>query len=127
VATFSGQMKGDDSGTAYVDVSNNGLNLCMADGTEICTIKYSVSSEGYLYPYMIFGRGVTGGGDKGLIKKFSNGFWFGTSGQATKTGQFNAESGDYGFFVNITTGALYAVVGSSMKNLYTGDAIARFG
>jgi hypothetical protein len=125
-ATFSGKMGGDDS-TAYVDVSADGFNVCRKDGTAVCKIRYSVDENGWIYPYMIYGIGNGQSGTSGLIKKFTNGFWFGTSGQEETTGDFLAQTGDYGFFINIETGKLYAVVNSSMENLYTGDAIARFG
>jgi hypothetical protein len=128
VATFRGSVKASDNSDVYMDMASSGLNIYMPDGTIVGQIGYTVNQKnGWIYPYMVYGRGNDQSGTSGLIKKFDNGFWFGTSGQKDSEGEFSPQSGDYGFFVDIMTGSLYAVINNSMQNLYTGDAIARFG
>lgn len=76
------------------------------------------------YPYLLLGN--SGGGNVGLIKEFYNGLWIGNSVPKDASGNFNGMSGASGFFINTRTGVSYVVDGNTLKNVYTGAAIAKF-
>lgn len=76
------------------------------------------------YPYMLLGKAS---GDVGTIKKFYNGLWIGNSVPINATGNFTGMDGASGIFVNTLTATTYVVNGTDMQNVYTGEAIAKFG
>lgn len=78
------------------------------------------------YPYVQLGNDGSEGG-RALIKKFWDGVFVGNGYAKDASGKFTAESNYAGIFIDTTTGATYVVGDGTMKNIYTGDAIARFG
>ena len=76
------------------------------------------------YPYMVFGKATSD--SVGLIKKFWNGFWFGNSSPLNDAGNFEAREGMSGIFVNTVEKEAYVVSDREMKNVYTGQMLARF-
>lgn len=104
---------------------NDGLEVYNKDGMMKFRIGYT--SSDFDYPYVQLGSGGDGNAI-GLIKKFTDGVYIGT-GDAAKyaDGDFSPHAGYSGVFVNTIEGQTYVVDGDNMKNIYTGDAIARFG
>lgn len=96
-------------------VSVPSLGLCDRYDNQKASLGLSAAGEA------VFSLGTM------LQKAFSNGFWVGNSGPIARTGPFVAQAGDSGFFIDTTAGKVYVVAGADMQNVYTGDAIARFG
>lgn len=87
----------------------------------------SVSPDGMFvvdYPFILLGN--AGGDNVGLMKKFYNGMWYGNSAPKELTGNFEGCNGASGLFVNTDENKAYVVDGTEFKNLYTGEAVARF-
>ena len=76
------------------------------------------------YPYILMGN--LDSGDVGLMKKFTNGMWYGNSVPKDAVGTFSGMTGASGIFINTTENKAYVVAGTEMQNIYTGEAIARF-
>ena len=110
---------------SYVEMSETGLKLFNASGQ--LKAEFSFTSDGYDYPFLGLGSGTGDAASKGLFKKFSNGLWIGNSAPAEVNETFVPQSGYSGFFVNFTEHKVYVVNGTNMQNVYTGEAIAKFG
>lgn len=78
---------------------------------------------------MELGSGAGSGtyGTKGLVKKFADGLWIGNSAPRDGSGVFSAQAGYNGIFFSFVDEQAYVVNGANMMNIYTGDAVARFG
>lgn len=76
------------------------------------------------YPYMLLGNS---GGNVGMVKEFYNGMWVGNSVPRYASGNFEGMEGASGIFINTRTATTYVVNGTNMQNVYTGEAIAKFG
>lgn len=76
------------------------------------------------YPYILMGSDA--GDNVGLMKKFYNGMWYGNSAPKNITGNFEGCAEASGMFVDTRKNKAYVVDGTEMKNLYTGEAVARF-
>lgn len=117
-------------GTAYIEVENNSLVLYGDSGTGEIIKKLQIGftpSGGVDYPYIQLGSGGDGN-DPGLVKKFMDGVYIGTGAAAKDAaGDFAPQAGYAGIFVNTIEGRTYVIDGDTMKDIYTGDAIARFG
>ena len=75
---------------------------------------------------MCFSRS-DGANSRGIVEKFVDGLWIGNGIAIDASGYFSSQDGCNGIFVKFTDGKTYVVNGSNMMNVYTGDAIARFG
>lgn len=129
----SGRFQSTD-GNSYISIEGDELVLYALDessGEYIDKLRLgfipgsNTSGNGTLdYPYMLFGKSDSS--EVGLIKKFINGFWVGNSAPLNESGNFEGYTGAAGIFVNTQTGKTYVVNGTSMQNVYTGAAIAKF-
>lgn len=129
----SAEVHGDD-GTTYAKIVNDRLVLYSSKDTDEPVEKLSIgfvtgrnpaNTADVDYPYILLGNAA--GGNVALIKKFWNGVWLGDSGPLNDWGNFEGKQGSAGFFVDVNNAKAYVVEGTVMKNVYTGDAIARFG
>ena len=99
----------------------------------ICILRYDVKLRfGYTtddedYPFIQLGSGSGASADYGLVKKFSDGLWIGNSEPEDESGDFAAKTGYNGIFFRFSDNTAYIVNGKTMKNIYTGAAIAKFG
>jgi hypothetical protein len=75
---------------------------------------------------IIIGSGTVGV-PSGVLKRFENGVWIGNAAPISDEGSFVAKDGYHGFFVDTDQCKVYVVSGKNMQNVYTGDAIAKFG
>lgn len=75
---------------------------------------------------IVIGSG-TAGEENGVCKKFTNGIWVGNDVPQNETGVFSPKQGYNGIFIDTTKAKTYVVEGTSMRELYTGDTIAKFG
>lgn len=114
-----------DNMLGFLKMVNDGLEVYDKNGVIKFRIGYTSSDTDY--PYIQLGYGGYGNAI-GLIKKFTDGVYIGT-GDAAKyaSGNFSPHAGYSGIFVNTIECKTYVVDGGNMKNIYTGDAIARFG
>jgi hypothetical protein len=119
------RSSGDDG--AYLRIENNEIVLFSADDVDKLRIGFNGDDD---YSYIQLGHEETFG-NVGLVKRFSNGVWFGTSAVKKITGALNKDdtgsiNGVSGIFVNTIENRAYIVAGNDWKNLYTGEAVARF-
>ena len=130
----TGEFRNND-GTNYVTIEGNELimySLKKKTGEYLDKIRLgfvtgshpSDSTSTIDYPYMLLGNS---GGVVGMIKEFLNGLWIGNSVPKDASGNFEGMEGASGIFVNTRTATTYVVNGTEMKNVYTGEAIAKFG
>lgn len=112
-----------DSGTSkdYAAMEADGFAIRTPSGDAL--LKLGTSG----FPFLQLGWGTGEYGTKGLLKKFFNGLWIGNSVVENDTGNFVPREGCNGIFVDIDTSMVYVVHDTSMQNVYTGDAVARFG
>lgn len=129
----SGQFQSHD-GNTYIEIDGNELVLyAFEDATKQFVDKIRLgfitgddpNNEGVAidYPYMLLGNS---GGTVGMIKEFYNGLWIGNSVPKYSSGNFEGMADASGFFINTRTGNSYVVNGTTMQNVYTGAAIAKF-
>lgn len=110
----------------YLKMVNDGLEVYNKDG--LLKFRIGYTSSDFDYPYIQLGSGNGGGANsRGIVKKFVDGLWIGNGIATDATGNFSPQAGYNGIFVKFTDGKTYVVNGSNMMNVYTGDAIARFG
>lgn len=91
------------------------LGLCDQKDEEKAGLHLNESGEAY------FDMGPM------LQKVFTNGVWIGNAAPLGATGTFSAKSGYSGFFINTENSKVFVVNGTDMQNVYTGEAIAKFG
>jgi len=114
-----------DEAKGYTEMTPNGLRIINALGQLKLILGYT--SGDYDYPYVELGSGTGTGATKGLIKKFGDGLWIGNNAPKDASGIFSAAAGYIGLFFSFDDNKAYVVENTNMKNIYTGDAIARFG
>lgn len=114
------------NGEVSLAVSSDGLKL-MGTGELLKAMLGYNTADGTEYPYLLLGAGGGSSDTSGLVKKFWNGVWIGNSAPMNATGEFVAQSGYNGIFFNFSDDKAYIVNGANMQNVYTGEAIARFG
>ena len=110
----------------YLKMVNDGLEVYNKD--DLLKFRIGYTSSDFDYPYIQLGSGNgVGVNSRGIVKKFGDGLWIGNGTAIDATGNFSPQAGYNGIFVKFTDGNTYVVNGSNMMNVYTGDAIARFG
>lgn len=120
----SGEFHATDGSGSYIRIEDDEIVLYDNKGSDRLRIGF-VSDANTEYPYVLLAKDETGVAG-GLIKRFSNGVWFGNAVPKEDTGAFSGKSYASGLFVNYLENKAYIVNGTEMKNLYTGEAVARF-
>lgn len=113
----------DDKG--YSEMTSSGFQVINALGQ--LKLLFGYTSSEYDYPFIELGSGDNSSGSKGLLKKFQDGLWIGNNAPKNASGVFSPRSDYIGLFFSFTDNAAYVVSGRDMSNIYTGDAIAKFG
>ena len=122
-------------GTTFVRIEGNRLVMYSQKDTQELVEKLSIgfttgrdpdNTYDVDYPFIELGASDNQG-EVGLVKKFWDGMWVGNSYPKNDSGRFQAKENYGGFFINTLDGKSYVVKDGIMKNVYTGDAIARFG
>jgi len=119
---YAGQP-GDAEG--FSQMTSGGFEVYNADYDVKLRFGYTTDDEDY--PFIQLGSGSGASADYGLVKKFSDGLWIGNSEPEDKSGDFAAKTGYNGIFFRFSDNTAYIVNGTTMKNIYTGAAIAKFG
>lgn len=114
-----------DDEQGYSEMTSTGFRVVNDLGEVKLTLGYVASN--FDYPYVELGSGDGTSGTKGLLKKFQDGLWIGNDAAKSASGTFTPRSGYIGLFFRFSDNKAYVVGGTSMVNIYTGDAIARFG
>lgn len=114
-----------DESKGYTEMTPNGLRIINSLGQLKLILGYT--SGDYDYPYVELGSGTGTGATKGLVKKFGDGLWIGNNAPKDASGNFSAAAGYIGLFFSFDDKKAYVVENTNMKNIYTGDAVARFG
>lgn len=109
----------------YTEMTSGGFRVVNALGQ--LKLLFGYTTSGFDYPFIELGSGDGSSGSKGLVKKFQDGLWVGNDAPKYASGMFSPQSGYNGVFVRFSDNKAYVVQGSIMMNIYTGDAIARFG
>lgn len=129
----TGEFKSRD-GMSYITIEGNELVLHSSrSGTMLDKLRIGFISgtdpsgmQDVDYPYILLGNTTSSGGS-GLLKKFWDGLFIGNSYAKDASGRFSPQADYAGFFVDTITGVSYVVSGTEMQNVYTGEAIAKFG
>ena len=119
---YAGTPGGDNG---YVEMAEDGFRVYNAEGQ--LKIRVGFTADDYDYPFIEVGSGTGSTGSKGLFKKFSDGLWIGNSAPASVNGSFIPTAGYNGIFFDFTENKAYIVNGTDIQNIYTGEAIAKFG
>lgn len=115
----------EESGSGgYLKVGGDGVSIYNKHANELVKIGYPISECDYPYIMMKTQSDLF---KSGMIKRFSDGMWFGNSEPKDSYGLFEAKVGYQGIFFSFDTGKTYVVSGKDMQNIYTGDAVAKFG
>ena len=114
-----------DEPDGYTVMTETGLEVHNSEGD--VKIRLGYTSDGYDFPFVELGSGSGNSASKGLVKKFTDGLWVGNSAAAEANGTFSPTANYNGMFFSFVTGKAYVVQGQNMQNIYTGEAIARFG
>lgn len=109
----------------YTVMTETGLEVHNSKGD--VKIRLGYTSDGYDFPFVELGSGSGNSASKGLVKKFTDGLWVGNSAAAEANGTFSPTANYNGMFFSFVSGKAYVVQGQNMQNIYTGEAIARFG
>lgn len=109
----------------FSQMTSNGFDVFNSEGGLKLKLGYTTEDEDY--PFLQLGSGNDSVNDYGLIKKFEDGLWIGNSIAANDQGTFEAKEGYNGIFFKFEDNTAYVVKNTTMKNIYTGQAIAKFG
>lgn len=125
----SGEFRSAD-GNDYALISEREFTVRTraADGENFDNVfRLGYTTDGIdKFPYIYMGDADGGLENTSLIKMFGNGLWFGTSHARAMNGDFTGTDNTVGFFVNTDESVAYVVNGKDMRNVYVGDAIAKF-
>ena len=102
----------------------DGFSIYNKYGEELVKIGYPTEENDY--PYITL-KSNQRESTSGLMKRFDDGLWYGNDAPKNDFGIFTAKPSYQGIFVSFSEGKTYVVSGENMKNIYTGEAIARFG
>lgn len=123
---YSGKFYAGDllSGGGYSQMTDNGFEVYDNVGRRILL---GYTDNNIDYPFLRLGQGDGTDNSVGLFKKFSNGVWVGNAAPQKTNGYFEAKVGYNGIFFNFNENQAYIVHDKTMKNIFTGDAVAKFG
>lgn len=110
----------------------SGFSQMTPNGFEVHSSKSRKVLLGYTgddvdFPFLLLGEGDGTPNSVGLFKKFSNGLWVGNSAPKDAEGRFEAKADYNGIFFDFDENVAYVVINKSMKALFTGDTVAKFG
>ncbi len=108
----------------YAETTVDGFAIYNRYGSQLVKIGYPTEESNY--PFILL-RSNEDNGVSGICKRFDDGLWVGNDAPAEAYGTFAAKAGYQGIFVSFADGKTYVVSGEEMQNVYTGEAIARFG
>lgn len=120
-----GKFYAQGGNSGWMEMGADGYVLYSRSGNQVVKIGFPESQTDY--PYIWLGGAVSDGGESGMVKRFSDGLWFGNSAPVAESGSFAAKNGYNGIFISFTENKTYVVKDTTMTSLYTGEAIARFG
>lgn len=123
---YSGKFFAGDilSGSGYSQMTTNGFEIYDSIGRRILL---GYTDNNIDYPFLLLGQGDGTENSVGLVKKFANGMWVGNAAPKNHNGFFEAKNGYNGLFFNFNENQAYVVHDRTMKNIFTGDAVAKFG
>ena len=125
---YSGKIQiVDETGAVQgaLEMVPNGMKIYNADN--VLKIHLGFITQGFDYPFLKLGSGNGDEGTWGLIKKFTDGMWMGNSAPENDYGELTPAAGYNGIFFDFTENRAYIVNGTDIQNIYTGEAIAKFG
>lgn len=115
----------EDGQGGYTSMDSEGFAIYSDKGVQRIRIGFPQNSPNY--PYVLLNSGTATDEPSGIMKKFADGIWFGNDAPANATGNFYPQDGYQGIFVSFADDKTYVVSGKNKQNIYTGEAIARFG
>lgn len=138
VLNATGQFGGVNSGDAYIQISGSDLILYDEAGEESVVVGYEDLSDSkwseviagtMQLGYIKFVTNILSGKFISLIKRFYDGLWIGNHHVTyDQNGWFVPEHGAAGIFFSASSGGKVTVYnGTTGQDVYTGEAIAKFG
>lgn len=123
---YGGRLYALDNGEigGYTAMTVDGFAIYNRNGTELVKIGYPTNENDF--PYIKLSSNEEGS-TSGLMKRFDDGIWYGNDAPADDYGEFEPKEGYQGIFVSFVDGRTYVVSGIFKQNIYTGEAIAKFG
>lgn len=104
-------------GSGYTSMAANGLEVINASGVKKIALGMETGDE-YDTPFLILGDGSTStGSDKGLVEKFTNGLWIGTS---SAMGSYSEPSIGTGIFIDFVNKAIYKIINGVKTDISSG-------
>lgn len=107
----------------YTQMTESGLNVYA--GFAQPKIGLGIKTEGYDYPYLSLGvgSGTSGSQDAGLIMKFSNGLWLGTSNVLSSPGSTppTGDSNTTGIFIDFEQDLIYQYLSGNKSVIGSGS------
>lgn len=113
-----------DEGEGFSEMTARGFEVY--NGQTDIKLRFGYTSQGEDFPFIQLGSGSGEYTDYGLVKKFTDGLWIGNSEPSDESGNFTAKTGYNGIFFKFSNNTAYIVQNTTMKNIYTGAAIAKF-
>jgi len=113
-----------EEGEGFSEMTSRGFEVY--NGQSDIKLRFGYTSLGEDYPFIQLGSGSGEYTDYGLVKKFTDGLWIGNSEPSDESGNFTAKAGYNGIFFKFSNNTAYIVQNTTMKNIYTGAAIAKF-
>lgn len=116
----------DDTGAGgYTMMDVDGFSVYSYDAVR--RIKVGFPNGHQESPFIVLNGGSLETAAQIIVKQFENGMWLGNDAPMSAYGIFTAQEGYNGIFISLEDSKTYVVSGTNMQNVYTGEAIARFG
>ena len=118
---------------AMEDTGAGGYTMMDVDGFSVYSydavqrIKVGFPNGHQESPFIVLNGGTLSEAARIIVKQFENGMWLGNDAPMSAFGIFEAKEGYNGIFISLEDSKTYVVSGTNMQNVYTGEAIARFG
>lgn len=135
---YTGQVGGENDADSYIAIDGNELQVFDAEGLPTVKIGQNRTNANVQLPYIKLLSRLTGGSEldsAGIVLRTQKGIWIGneklnfaaTSGAGISDIGVSLTSNSAGIFINTANGKITLYNGTQGSDIYTGEAIAKFG
>ena len=135
---YTGQVSGENDADSYIAIEGNELKVFDAKGLPTLKIGQNRTNANVQLPYIKLLSRLTGGSEldsAGIVLRTQKGIWIGnenlnfsaTSGAGVSDIGVSLTSNSAGIFINTASGKITIYKGTQGSDIYTGEAIAKFG
>jgi hypothetical protein len=135
---YTGQVGGENYADSYIAIDGNELQVFDAKGLPTVKIGQNRTNANVQLPYIKLLSRLTGGSEldsAGIVLRTQKGIWIGneklnfaaTSGAGISDIGVALTSNSAGIFINTANGKITLYSGTHGSDIYTGEAIAKFG